>query len=66
MNLYEKIRNAECEIPEAFDMTISQAEDLIHNADPADKLDLVYIAFKFGYMQRCRTNEGSGAVERQD
>lgn len=66
MNLYEKIRNAECEIPEAFDMTISQAEDLIHNADPADKLDLVYVSFKFGYMrgkraeQTFKTNKADG------
>lgn len=59
MNLYEKIRNAECEIPEAFDMTISQAEDLIHNANLDDSYDLVYTAFKFGYMQRCRVEQSS-------
>lgn len=66
MNLYDKIRNAECEIPESFDLKISQAGELIHNADPQDRYDLVYIAFKFGYMQgkraeqASRTNEANG------
>lgn len=71
MNLYEKIRNTECEIPEAFDLTSLQADDLIHNADPQDRYDLVYMAFKFGYMQRkraeqtCRTNEATaGEAEK--
>ena len=66
MNLYDKIRNAECEIPESFDLKISQAGELIHNADPQDRYDLVYIAFKFGYMQGkraeqiSRTNKANG------
>lgn len=71
MNLYDKIRNAECEIPESFDLKISQAGELIHNADPQDRYDLVYIAFKFGYMQgkraeqACRTNEAAaGEAEK--
>lgn len=57
MNLYDKIRNAECEIPESFDLKISQAGELIHNADPQDRYDLVYIAFKFGYMQGKRAEQ---------
>ena len=66
MNLYDKIRNAECEIPEAFDLTIPQADNLIHNADAQDRYDLVWTAFKFGYMQGkraeqiSRTNKANG------
>lgn len=57
MNLYDKIRNAECEIPEAFDLTIPQADELIHNADMQDRYDLAHTAFKFGYMQGCRAEQ---------
>lgn len=57
MNLYDKIRNAECEIPEAFDLTIPQADNLIHNADAQDRYDLVWTAFKFGYMQGKRAEQ---------
>lgn len=55
MNLYDKIRNAECEIPESFCMTIRQVLELIDNSE--DKCDPVWAAFKFGYMQRCRAEQ---------
>lgn len=55
MNLYDKIRNAECEIPESFCMTIGQVMELIDNSPHED--DLVWTAFKFGYMQRCRAEQ---------
>ncbi len=64
MNLYDKIRDAECEMPESFCMTIGQVLELIDNSPSED--DLVWTAFKFGYMQRCRaeriskTNKANG------
>lgn len=70
MNLYEKIRNAECEIPESFCMTVGQILELIDNSD--DKYGPVWAAFKFGYMQRqrveqsFRTNKGRQIIERQN
>lgn len=57
MNFYDKIRNTDCKIPEAFDMRIRQAVGLYSAA--SDKLDLVYIAFKFGYMQGRRFEQAS-------
>ena len=57
MNLYEKIRNAECEIPESFCMTIGQVVELIDNSE--DKYGPVWAAFKFGYMQRYRVEQSS-------
>lgn len=49
MNLYDKIRNAECKIPESFCMGIRQMLELIDNS--REDYDLAWIAFKFGYMQ---------------
>ena len=67
MNLYDKIRDAECEMPESFCMTIGQVLELIDNSPSED--DLVWTAFKFGYMQRCRAEterkvrrNGSGVI----
>lgn len=55
MNLYDKIRNAECEMPESFCMTIGQVLELIDNSPSED--DLVWTAFKFGYMQGKRAEQ---------
>lgn len=57
MNLYNRIKNADYEIPEEYDLKIGQAEELLHNVDIHDRFDLVCIAFKFGYMQGCRAEQ---------
>ena len=64
MNLYDKVRNAECEIPESFDMGADQLIDFAQHSQ--GRYDQACIAFKFGYMQgcrkvqKCRTNKASG------
>ena len=69
MSLYEKIRNTCGEIPEAFDMRLGQADEL--HAAASDRLDLAYIAFRFGYMQgrrfeqASRTNKAVGGSEEE-
>lgn len=50
MNLYDRIKNSKCEIPEGLDMKVNQAAELLKAAETHDRFDLMYTAFKFGYM----------------
>lgn len=54
MNLYDRIKNSKCEIPEGLDMKVNQAAELLKAAETHDRFDLMYTAFKFGYMQGCK------------
>lgn len=63
MNLYDKVRNAECEIPESFDMGAGQLIDFAQHSQ--DRYDLACIAFKFGYMQGCRNAEQTKRAESE-
>lgn len=57
MNLYSRIRNTECDIPEEFDLKDEQVEELVSDAEMHDKYNLMRTAFKFGYIQGCRAEQ---------
>lgn len=52
MSLYERINKKEKVVPDCFDMSIKQAFDLAN--ETGSRIDAIYTAFKFGYMQGVR------------
>ena len=62
MNFYDRIAKQEVRVPERFDMRYRQLVNLANNAP--GKFELIYLAFKFGYMQGIRAERaGKAGVE---
>ena len=55
INLCDKIREEELEIPQSFDLSVKHLYDLQNNVP--DKYDKICLAFKFGYMQAQRAEK---------
>ena len=60
MNFYERINKKNVRVPDHFDMTCTQINDLNRNAP--SRWDLIICAFKFGYMQGIRAERAGKAV----
>lgn len=57
INLCDKIREEELEIPQSFDLSVKHLYDLQNNVP--DKYDKICLAFKFGYMQAQRAEKAN-------
>lgn len=55
MNIYERIDKKELHIPCNFDMSVMQMNDIRNNAPSL--FDIMYVCFKFGYMQGIRSEQ---------
>lgn len=60
MSFYEKIKAQDPKIPDRFDITCGQVDNLKRNATGI--WDLIGIVFKFGYMQGVRAERAGKAV----
>lgn len=55
MNFYERMNRKEVRVPSKFDMSCSQLYDIKKYAP--EIFDVMYICFKFGYLQGIRAAE---------
>ena len=64
INLCDKIREEELEIPQSFDLSVKHLYDLQNNVP--DKYDKICLAFKFGYMQAQRAEKVNKTKEENN
>ena len=64
INLGDKIREEELEIPQSFDLSVKHLYDLQNNVP--DKYDKICLAFKFGYMQAQRAEKVNKTKEENN
>ena len=64
INLCDKIREEEFEIPQSFDLSVKHLYDLQNNVP--DKYDKICLAFKFGYMQAQRAEKVNKTKEENN
>ena len=64
INLCDKIREEELEIPQSFDLSVKHLYDLQNNVP--DKYDKICLAFKFGYMQAQRAEKENKTKEENN
>ena len=63
-SLYERIDKNTTKVPDCFDLRISQLYDLIGRAPGVS--DMLYTAFKFGYLQGVRAERaGKAGVQHE-